>query len=223
MSVILVLFILLLLGGWLIGAVTLPFGYRRGPIWVRVLSVLAGLLMAVGAIGFFGNGLSAFGGMNWLPRSFEWPVGRAEGVISLPNGDHVVPLTPSNRIQVYDRNWRFLRGWHVDASGGVFSLAPSGEDRIDVFTARRSLHYVFTADGDLVSRTPYSGTLPWQGGTSVVVPTPIWLWVFSGPFYSFLAIWPGMLLMMYLQMKTRSTMKGGRPILRSQSDDDKVG
>lgn len=226
MHIIAILFVTFILAVWLAAAISLPFRYRRGPIWVRLLTLPAGFLLAVGAIGFFGTGLSAFGGMNWLPRSFQWPVGRAEGVISLPNGDHVVPLIPANRIQVYDRNWRFLRGWHVDASGGIFSLASSGQNRIDVFTARGSVHYVFTAEGDLVSRTanaPNAVPGPTQNGRSVLVPTRIWLWVFSGPFYSFAAIVPGMLLMMFIQMRIGGQTEGRRPVWRSPFGDEKVG
>ena len=33
--------------------------------------------------------------MNWLPTSFEWPVGYTGGVVSTAEGLHVVPHTPS--------------------------------------------------------------------------------------------------------------------------------
>jgi hypothetical protein len=204
--------VLLILTVWLIGAVTVPFTHRRGPLWVRILAFPAGFLMAVGAIGFFGGALSASGGLRWLPRSFEWPVGSADGVIDLPNGDHVVPLTASSRIQVYDRDWRFLRGWYVDASGGHFHLTPSGLDRFDVFAARRSLHYVFTANGDLIFCKSYPRGAAEQSdtGKSVIVPTPIWLWVFSGPFYSWLAAALGIVMLIAIQKNSRGQQKHHR-------------
>src|SRR5579863_4024374 len=62
----------------------------------------AATLVIIGAIGFFGAALSASGGLNWLPNSFEWPVGYASGVVSTRDDLFVVPHTPSGRVQVYD-------------------------------------------------------------------------------------------------------------------------
>ena len=95
----------------------------------------------VGAAGFFGSALSAVGGLNWLPHSFEWPVGYAGGVVSTSEGLHVVPHTPSGRIQVYNANWTFRTGWHVDAHAGAFKLLAPAEGRLDVITSRGRWHY----------------------------------------------------------------------------------
>jgi hypothetical protein len=35
-------------------------------------------LIVMGTMGWFGSSLSAVGGLNWLPRSWEWPVGTAK-------------------------------------------------------------------------------------------------------------------------------------------------
>ena len=78
------------------------------------------LFIAVGAMGFLGSMLSAVGGLNWLPDSFEWPAGYVDGVVYTNNGIYIVPLTPSGRVQLYDAEWKFIRGWHVDAGGGTF-------------------------------------------------------------------------------------------------------
>ena len=76
-------------------------------------------LLLIGVTGFLGAGFSSAGGLNWLPSSFEWPVGSVDGVVTTKDGLHVVPHTPSGRIQIYDSGWHFTRGWRVDAGGGV--------------------------------------------------------------------------------------------------------
>jgi len=102
---------------------------------VNWLVSIAGLFLMVGAGGFFAAGLSAMGVIT-LPDSFEWPSGYVRGVVQTQDGKYVVPHIPAGRVQLYDSQWRFIRGWHADASGGDFSVAclPTGE--IVVFTAR---------------------------------------------------------------------------------------
>jgi len=164
----------------------------------RVLLALGGLLLAVGLAGFFGSALSAVGGLNWLRPSFEWPVGFASGVITTKDRTHIVPHTPSGRIQVYDADWRFLRGWHVDAGGGKFKLIPSDPYTFEVITARGQHHYVFNLDGRLDSSGTYSPRSYSEFPTpteAYFVPTALWLWPFSNPFISWGVGASGMVLL----------------------------
>jgi len=106
-----------------------------------------------------------------------------------------VPHTPSNRVQVYDRDWRFVRGWYVDAGGGTFTLRTSGSNQVEVITSRGQWHYTFDLQGKLLSKEHYtSGTYgSFRGqGESHTVPTAPWLWVFTSPGYSWLAAAAGM-------------------------------
>src|SRR5262249_50277691 len=107
MHVLPILLVVLIGGTFIISAALIPFSSERGRGWRRWLTTTASCLLVVGAAGFFGSALSAAGGLNWLPSSFEWPVGYASGVVSTPEGLHVVPHTPSGRVQVYDANWSF--------------------------------------------------------------------------------------------------------------------
>jgi YD repeat-containing protein len=179
--------IMLICGMLTLFAATLPFRKRYGS-WGRQLAAgVAGFLILIGTVGFFGSALSALGGLNWLPRSFEWPTGYVSGVVSLPSGGHLVPHTPSGRVQVYDQDWRFLHGWHVDAGGGTFKLQLASNDRIEVITARGNWRYTYTLAGDLISRVNYLpatySSFP-DCGESQVTPTRSWLWVFTSPFIS---------------------------------------
>ena len=143
------------------------------------------LLILIGAGGFFAAALSAVGVLN-LPTSWEWPAGYVSGVVTAEDGKYIVPLIPSGRVQLYDAQWHFIRGWNVDAAGDEFKAQCSPDGKIEVFTARGEHHYSFTEDGYLIASTT---TLPEDfsalpQGQAVVVPTSPLLWVFSSPFLS---------------------------------------
>lgn len=134
---------------------------------------------------FFGHGTVGNGGIK-LSKAFQWPVGYATGVVSTPDGKYVVPLTPVGRVQLYDAQWRFLRGWHVDALAGNFKVECTPNGTIDVFSARGSHQYSFTQDGKLLSIRNLPPDFDFFsrriGSVSTVVPTSPFLWVFSNPF-----------------------------------------
>lgn len=169
---------------------------RTKPLPKAILTGVACALAIVGAVGFFGAAISATGGLNWLPPTFEWPMGRAHGVVTLENGMHAVPHAPTGRLQLYDGQWRYIRGWRVDANGGVFRLRPAADSRIEVFTARGHNRLVYTTDGSLISSEPY-GNYPPEIGQTKFVPTRPWLWVFTSPFYSWLSIAAGLIILIF--------------------------
>ena len=151
---------------------------------VNWLVVISGLFLMVGAGGFFAAGLSATGVIT-LPESFEWPSGYVRGVVQTQDSKYVVPHIPAGRVQLYDAQWHFIRGWHVDASGGDFTVACLPDGEIVVFTARGHQRLSFTENGRLTLATtlPESFVRP-QPGRSIVVPTSPLLWIFSSPFLS---------------------------------------
>jgi hypothetical protein len=157
----------------------------RGHDSTPLIVALMGLLVIVGAGGFFAAGLSAVG-MLKLSNSFEWPAGYVSGVAKTADGKYVVPLIPSGRVQIYSSQWHFVRGWHVNAEGGDFRVEylPTGE--IEVLTARGQHRYTFNDKGDLISAEAVPDSyysLP-KSGQSMVVPTPLLLWPLSSPFLS---------------------------------------
>lgn len=163
-------------------------GARR---WVEAVGLI---LVALGGAGFFGIAFSAVGGLSWLPRTFEWPVGSASGILSLADGKHVVPVQAPDRVQVYDANWKFLRGWYVDAHAGWFDLRPAGTDKFEVRTARGQLRYVYALDGTLLSQGTYElGAYDHSpaASESARIPTPLWLWALTSPAYSWGVIMAG--------------------------------
>ena len=122
-----------------------------------------------------------------FPDSFEWPVGHADNVISTQSGLRIVPHIPSGRIQIYNSDWRFVRGWNVDALGGTFKVMPFDENKeqIDIVTARGNWKYTFDINGKLLLKQSYLpatyNSFP-KAGISAVVPTSIWLLPLTNPF-----------------------------------------
>lgn len=156
----------------------------RGSDPTTWISVLLCFLVVVGIGGVLASALSAMGPLQ-LPANYEWPAGYVRRVVATPDGKYIVPLWPSGRIQMYDSQWRFICGWNVDAWGGHFIIQCSPNGVVEVFTLRGDRHYSFTQDGHLISSESYSlSSLPPQKGESVVVPTPILLWIFSSPILS---------------------------------------
>jgi hypothetical protein len=73
--------LVLLIGGvFVFVSIGKAIGSRRYHGAKRWMTVAGGGLLAIGAAGFFGLVFSATGGLNWLPSSFEWPVGSAHGI-----------------------------------------------------------------------------------------------------------------------------------------------
>lgn len=149
------------------------------------LPVISGAVVLLGFGGFFAQGFSAEGIVK-LPRSYEWPAGYASNVITTAKGEYLVPVVAAGRVQLYNADWHFVRGWNVDALGGDFKVAANSSDTIGVFTARGKHHYTFNENGDLISSVQFSesfDSFP-DTGRSVVVHTPLLLWPFSNPFIS---------------------------------------
>lgn len=186
-----------------VGAFAITLVQARTKPWRKaILTGVACVLAIVGAVGFFGAAFSATGGLNWLPPTFEWPMGRASGVVTLTNGLHAVPHAPTGRLQIYDSDWHYVRGWRVDANGGVFRLRPAADGRIEVFTARGDRRLVYSTDGTLLYNEA-SGGYPPDVGETTYIPTRPWLWVFTSPFYSWLSIAAGMIILIFFDRKVR--------------------
>jgi hypothetical protein len=122
----------------------------------RVAHLLVGVLFLYGCIGFFGQAAAATGGLSFLPGSVEWPVLWPETTARDSSGNSIVGLASAGRIQVYDPRGRFLRGWFVDASGGVFKLQVTSSDQIEALTARAQRRFVFSLQGSLLEESTYA-------------------------------------------------------------------
>jgi hypothetical protein len=205
----------LLLGISVIGmAIVAPFVGAFRNTRPRAGVFAASALIIMGTTGWFGSSLSAVGGLNWLPRSWEWPVGTADGVITMPDSTHVVPHVFSGRVQIYDAHWKFLRGWAIGSWGGDFRVMPSGADRFDVMKARSDWRDTYRLTGEHVARAKlerYYWTLP-RYGERLCVPTSPWLLVFSGHMTTWLMYVLGLATLGFLKWRENRALNGaGEP------------
>ena len=156
-------------------------GKQRGRRWTEIV---CGLLVAYGGVAFFAQALAAAGGLRFLGPSVEWPVGTPDAVTEDSQGRRVASLAGCGRIQVYANDGQFLKGWFVDASGGVFKVRVAADDKIEVFTARGRRRLRYSPDGVLLERGRYAGGYSeLQSGPPVVASfrTPLLLWPFAHP------------------------------------------
>ncbi len=217
------LLVFVLLAAWVVGGGSMVLSAFKTRGWPRVAKILGGFLMMVGATGFFGAALASMGAFNWLPPSFEWPVGKATGVVSTEDHYYIVPHDPVSRIQVYDQNWKFVRGWSVSAGGGSLHVYITDTNHIHLL-ARRNKHLVYDLNGRLLSEgfsdnhgDAYSSLPP---GRTYMVPTPIFLWVFSGPFASWLTAGAGVLLLVAADKAGKTRKKPVPPVARKSISID---
>jgi hypothetical protein len=188
--------IFLMLAVWVLLALKIALK-ERTLSWRTGLNLLTAVCLISGAVGFFGSALSSTGSLNWLPNTFEWPVGRAQNVLVSVSGKHIVPHVPSGRVQIYDRDLKFQRGWPVNASGGDFLLTPAADNEFYVLTQRNDYKYRYDLYGKLLSteRVKHEDyeTIT-DVGYVVYIPTAVYLLVFVNPFLSWLAAMIGIIL-----------------------------
>lgn len=145
----------------------------------RMAYALFSAVLLYGYIGVFGQLAAGKGGLSFIPASFEWPVLRPETTGLDSKGNTVVGLVWSGRVQVYDDQGRFLRGWFVASSGKRFKLQVTPSDQIEVFTQRGRNWLTYNLQGVLLSKRTYTQayglliTHP-SSGRPVTSPWPLW-------------------------------------------------
>jgi hypothetical protein len=153
--------------------------WRRFGGWKSSLFPVAAFLLAYGGIGLVATQLAING---FLPDA-EWPFRSAEGVQITPDHHSIVPLSFASRIQIYDKQGKFIRGWPVQASGGKFAIELDSSNDLEVMTARTRERYVYTMDGSLILKTNLASgeTVPYDDGESIEHSVPLWLWTIANP------------------------------------------
>lgn len=171
---------------------------QKGGTWKAIINLVASACLVVGAIGSFGPSLSANAGLSY-PNKFEWPIGKTDSALKHPSGLFVVSHQPTGRIQIYDENLNFIRGWSVKTGRGIFQLHPLDESTFYAYVARGSMRYQFDLNGTLVSSYKYDDSYPYPEKSnqliSVTIPTPVYLLLFAYPSLSFFVGACGMFLL----------------------------
>jgi len=192
--------------------------FRDSSLWPVV--ALGSTISTYGMLGWFGGFLSVGGAFDRFPKTFEYPIWRAEGAVTLADGTHVVPHAVSGRIQLYDRDWHYLRGWRVPSSGGTISLLEPTKDQITVFMERGDGRATYDVNGNLLN-LEWDGPRPeWRSHEKVTVPTPLLLRPYSRPMFSWLVCAAGVaiLALSHGSILRAEQAREGRAILEHVSD-----
>ena len=172
----------------------------------KLLGFTGSACVLYGAFAFFSSFILSAGDFK-LQNNQEWPIGVAHNVLVYSDGTHIVPHEPSARVQIYDANLRFLRGWHINTYGGVMKLIPGDENYFEVYTARGNERLRFDLLGNLISSENYEkglySKLPSVGHT-LKIPTPIYLLVFAHRFAAWALIVAGSILLWGAKRKGES-------------------
>ena len=185
---------LLVISGLVILQTLSSLKHLRGERWpLRVVCLVSVVFVLVGAAGFFGSFLASSGGLN-LPASFEWPVASSDEALVDSQGRFVVPLV-CDRIQLYGKDREFVRGWFVQAHGGVYKIQMTDTDKVEVFTARGNHRYLFDLDGTLVEEGQYPGReygkMPSGPHHNIEFSVPFYEYPFTHPLAAWATALPG--------------------------------
>ncbi|MBI2837049.1 MAG: hypothetical protein HYX75_01945 [Acidobacteria bacterium] len=105
---------------------------------------VGGILVLAASIGI--AALSAFGAFPW-PATWPLPVASPSAVAADSSGRVAILLKSYSRIQVYDHDGRFQRGWSVGSHGRTARLAVDTTDRLWVYCERDQTMRRYTFDG----------------------------------------------------------------------------
>lgn len=103
----------------------------------RILQWLGGSLMLLGIVGFLSGFFAALGLLNWIPQSVELPLGPIEGIAVDGKNQVYVANSFLDRVQIYDPNGGFVRGWFFDASGGSYRFRVNDLQQVEIAATRK--------------------------------------------------------------------------------------
>lgn len=160
----------LLVGIGVFGTIAVRSFRNRG--FARFCGVMGGVLMCYGMVAFV---VTIFEPAKYLPSGVEWPMGWGGDVATTPSGMHIAVHSASQRVQVYDADWRFVRGWYVETGrGGFYRVGALADDIVQVSMHSGSI--LFDLQGNRLDRpeTPALAASPPASGLRLGPYIPTW-------------------------------------------------
>lgn len=182
---------------------TIKFIFIDRPLKIKfILYYIASFLLLIGAVSFFGSAIINSMGELILPNNFQWPIGKADNILVTKDKKYIVPHEETGRIQIYNRNLEFIRGWNVNASGGAFKIVLLKSNLIEVYIARENYMYVYDVEGNKISKNHYNrqyyDNIPLTNKT-LNIPTPFYLLPFTNSFLAFFFFLLGLILLIIIE------------------------
>ncbi len=113
----------------------------------RIRLLLGGALVAIGATGFLGGFMAAAGASAYVPSGVALPLGAVQSWHVDTAGNIYLALAFYGRVQQYDAQGRYIRGWAVPTSGGPLTLASADPGEIAVYAARPERRFLYDTAG----------------------------------------------------------------------------
>jgi len=196
----------------------------RGGRVRRVVRGLVASLATYGVVATLSQVLVVPWGKSLVAPDVEWPVGYARGAVRDSQGRYVVPHRPTGRVQVYDADLKFRRGWFIEDDAGEWKVRVADGDRVEVFTSRDRRRLLYDPDGTLLEQETFQ---PWDyndiatGPQLAVDPgTPWVLRPFAHPLYGIGMLFLGAIARLAFD---RVGIRTGRLAARRQIEEANVG
>ena len=126
-----------------------------GYVWIS--QCVAVVLLVLGAVGFLGGVFVGICQPTWISPATQMPLGGLGSIVVDKRGDIYCGLEFYSRIQVYDAQGRFLRGWWVDGgAGGTWRLQLTDDGLLEVEAGRRGRIHIFDGNGVLCEQSKQS-------------------------------------------------------------------
>jgi hypothetical protein len=122
----------------------------------KIFIVVGLMFILFGMTGFFSGGFSALGMLKWIPENVEFPLAHVAGIDVNREGNLFVASGFYSRIQVYNPNGEFVRGWFLDdTGGGHLKIRISNENEVEIAVVRGRKIDVFDENGGLLETKKY--------------------------------------------------------------------
>jgi hypothetical protein len=170
---------------------------NKGHRAMWALRCLCGFVLAFGAFAFLVPAAAVVGGLKFIGNDVEWPPGRSSQVVIDPQQNHIVVMNWIGRIQIYDAQRRFVRGWWFPGGGdGQVKLRFLEKGNLQVWQGKQYRSFVFTPAGKPFRQTKITPEefeiVQGEPYTSATFTTPWYLWPLTHPVYGWLTAAAGM-------------------------------
>lgn len=89
----------------------------------------------------------------FFPPKVQFPLGNLNGIAVDKKGDIYLGVRGYSRIQRYNSEGVFLKGWFINTGSGLFDIWIDDKNNLNVRVVKPSDHLIFNADGQLLKTT----------------------------------------------------------------------
>ena len=125
--------------------------------------LVGSFLVVIGGTGFLSVFFAGLGLLKWVPKTVEFPLAGLAGIDVSGEGYLFTASKIYSRIQVYNQDGDFVRGWFLDdTGGGLLKIRINDKNEIIVVTARGNNIYIFDENGSLLQSSKYDDSGYWN-------------------------------------------------------------